>query len=552
MTGYPWQPGDLLLAADLNAAFANGIALAGGPFLPLVGGALSGNLSVGGTLGVTGAATFSVSLSSPTISNGTGLLTVQPNIAGATQIAGAMRHGPTTGAIYNIGASNITSHTDPWFVSWVSAGNAGGAGTPISGTSAINSFQITDVVQTTGGVQGINLTHNVAPNGTSASGPRIGIGVSLVQVGSLQGGTISNTSISSAAVFNMWCRSNLGGTANAYAGGLNALNITTQIEGAATFISGGSGFEIDTGAVAGTSYGAITQQLNVVERTHAVRGYQNENISLLVVAQSGALADLMYGLRFVDNDAGNPFDPKAKLVYAGVDRQALPVPAASNLDFGNTVVAAFHERRPYGATVPLQANGITTATRLTSDGQAPSGFIYEATGLARGSGYTVFPTVTVTGGTGAQVNAMLGTGNVMSKPGVYNAGTNVPAEATAAVTGTGSGATIGLGMAGNTLNFAINSAIHCEARIVMRSTTGEAICWSCEFGARMGATASTTAIIGSPTWIQVWATAGAAAAIGISAPAADTTLGAINITVTPTSLTWSGGGTVRVTKSSRV
>jgi hypothetical protein len=161
--------------------------------------------------------------------------------------------------------------------------------------------------------------------------------------------------------------------------------------------------------------------------------------------------------------------------------------------------------------------------------------------------------VTVTGGSGVQINGNFSITS-MSKPGIFNPGTGVPPEATAAVTGGGASVngTITLRMAGNTMNFPINSAVDFDARVVMRSTTGEAICWSCEFGARMGATASTTAIIGAPAWTQVWATAGAAAAIGISPPVADTTLGAINITVTPSSLTWSGGGQVRMTKSSRV
>jgi hypothetical protein len=226
---------------------------------------------------------------------------------------------------------------------------------------------------------------------------------------------------------------------------------------------------------------------------------------------------------------------------------------AADMDFGNNTVSAFHERAPYVVILPLQANAITGATRLTSDGSAASSFIYETRVTARGTGYTTIPTITVTGGSGTVLHTQLALGGGMGKVGVFNPGTGVPAEAIAAVTGGGgSGATVALVMAGNTMNFPINSAVDFDARVVMRSTTGEAVCWTCEWGATMGATASTTAIIGAPTWTVVWSTAGALAAIGISNPTADTTLGAINVTVTPTSLTWSGGGQVRMTKSTRV
>jgi len=503
--------------------------------LPLTGGVVSG------TLGVTGS-----------ITNGTGPLTIQPNVLGTTQLGGGIQHVNPSNATHYITSNNIASHTDPWMVSFIWLGNSGGAGAPLTGISAANNFLINDIVAMNGNVQGLSVTHNIAPNGNAASGSRSAFTASLIQLGSSQGGTITGSGISSGAVINAWGRSNLGGTSALYTGALNGLNAVAKIQNGATFVLGSSGFEIDTSAETGSSYTAITQQLNVVLSTHQVRGYLNENISTLMAAQVGAVADMMYGVRYIDQSAANPFDPKAKLLYVGKNNANAVATVASNLDHGNTTVGAFHSRSPYSQSVPLQANGITGATRLTSDGLAASSFIYEAQPTNLGSGYTANPTVTVTGGTGAVVNAIQGQGNVMAKVGVFNPGSGVPAEATAAVTGTGTGGTVALVMAGNTMNFGINSAVDFDARVVMRSTTGEAICWSCSFGARMGATASTTAIIGSPAWTQVWATAGAAAAIGISPPAADTTLGAINITVTPTSLTWSGGGMVRMTKSSRV
>ena len=47
MTGYPWSTGDELLAADLNAAIANSVALGGG-MLPLTGGTMLGPIALAG------------------------------------------------------------------------------------------------------------------------------------------------------------------------------------------------------------------------------------------------------------------------------------------------------------------------------------------------------------------------------------------------------------------------------------------------------------------------------------------------------------------------
>jgi len=184
-------------------------------------------------------------------------------------------------------------------------------------------------------------------------------------------------------------------------------------------------------------------------------------------------------------DATNPLAPL--VVASSTHGAAMGVGAAG--DFGDLTVKAFTVRYPFSQNVPLQANNIIAATRLTSDGLAPGSFTYDAA-IGR--------------------------------------------------------------TAGNTLNFGVNSAVDFEARIVMRSTTGQAVCWTSRWGATMGATAATTAIVGAPVWAVAWATAGALAAIGISNPTADTVNGGINVTVTPISLTWSGGGTVRMTKSVRV
>jgi hypothetical protein len=51
MTGYPWSSGEPLLAADLNAAIANSVAISG--VLPLSGGTMTGPLNLpGGALAI--------------------------------------------------------------------------------------------------------------------------------------------------------------------------------------------------------------------------------------------------------------------------------------------------------------------------------------------------------------------------------------------------------------------------------------------------------------------------------------------------------------------
>lgn len=62
MTGYPWHSGDQLLAADLNAAFANGAGLAGGPFLPLIGGTVGPLTTAAHLTGTTQASNLAVNM----------------------------------------------------------------------------------------------------------------------------------------------------------------------------------------------------------------------------------------------------------------------------------------------------------------------------------------------------------------------------------------------------------------------------------------------------------------------------------------------------------
>jgi hypothetical protein len=201
-------------------------------------------------------------------------------------------------------------------------------------------------------------------------------------------------------------------------------------------------------------------------------------------------------------------------------------------------------------TVPLQASGITGATRLTSDGQTANGFVYDAILTDFGTGYTGNPTVSVSAGTGPVVHAAASGGGIIADVGVYTPGSAVPAEATASVSGGGgSGGAISLGVAGNTINLPIGSTNTVVCYVSAQSVSGLSYGFTIAFVINMGATSSTTALVGSPSWSLVAPVGGTAIAMSV---AADTTLGAVNITATPASGTWSVGGSCTVVSTKQV
>ena len=439
----------------------------------------------------------------------------------------------------------------PWLASLVNA-----KGPSLTGQFDAMSFTIQDDTHvSSGGLVGLNIAMNVAPNGNSASGGKIAFSATLDEIGTSQGGTITSSGIASGGVINAWSSSNTGGASSNYIGALNGLNCTMELKSGATFKDGGTGLEVDTTAATGSSYDAIEQVLISTLSNHAVAGRLNANAGILFTGASGAIADTMDMIRVGGQGSAYPGHPFGRIFYAGATQgyTLTSQVSASAFDVANNTFKSFTFRAPFKQDVVLQASGITSATRLTSDLGPASSFIYDAL-FSGGTGFTTNPTIAVTGGTGASVMARIDANGFPQKIGVANAGTGVPSNATASVSGGGgTGMTVALRIAGNTLNFPVNSAVDISGRLVFRSSTsGDAICWSIEFGATQGATPGTTAIVGSPTWTQVWATGSAAAHIAISTPTADTTLGAINITVTPSAETWTGGGTFSVNKSVQI
>lgn len=527
--------GDVELDGDVTVAGA--VALNGGGTLTgtFTGGTL--NSTFNGVLGGTTPAAASVTTLSTT---------------GATSFG--QRTAKTFGSQFNLTSNNQFVPASLWASDFVYVGNSGGSGSPLTGFSYVNSSTISDsaFMSGAGGIIGWNFEHDVVPNGTSGSGPRTAFGASLLY---RAGGTYTNAGIGSGGVINCWAATNLGGTSGVYAGALNGFNATARLLSGATFAVGASGIEIDTSAETGSSYDLINQLLLVSLGSHSQRGYVNENTSIVISAQVGALADLMYGLRFGSQGAALAFDPYSKLIFSSIGLAATRQTVAANMDFSNNTVKFAATRQPFRTETMLQATAITGVTRLTTDGGSANGFVYDVILTNAGSGFTSHPTFTVTGGTGSVIHAEASSGTV-GPPGVYNPGTGVPAEASVAITG-GSGATATLVIGGNTLNFPINTAVHVDITLTATTFTHggtDAVTWKISFGAYMSATASTTAIIGSPSWAVSEQTTGAAAKFSGSAPAApaaDTTLGAINVSITPTTGTWDVAAWCEITRTSR-
>jgi hypothetical protein len=106
-------------------------------------------------------------------------------------------------------------------------------------------------------------------------------------------------------------------------------------------------------------------------------------------------------------------------------------------------------------------------------------------------------------------------------------------------------------IAGNTLNFAPNTTIHANCSLVAQNSGGtEQLGEHIYFGATQGSTPGTVAILGSPSWVSDFSVG--TPTITFSTPAADTTLGAVNLTVVPTAGTWTVGGSCRLTSTAQV
>jgi hypothetical protein len=544
-------------AASLNSGGALSGTFTGNPIFngnPIFSGAVTFTGSAPSGAGITalfGSPPAIGSVAPGSVSSASGALNgtlgaTTPNTAAVTSLTQSMSYIQIDPNPFDLASASTQLCTSAQF--WCSHATVTSIGT-LTGVTDATSFVLADSVLSSGQVQGWDYVLTVAPNGTSASGTRLGMVVLLQQIGTLNGGTITNSGISTAFGASVAMKSNLGGTATLYAGEGNAFVTYCELFATATYTHGCAAYETDIGVAAGGSYDQISHFNLVTSSQHAVEGLTNSNFGIQITAQTGARADIKYGIKFADASSQYAFDPFAHLLSSPVPGSG-SLSAASGIDFANMTYKAFSSRQPFSMDVPLQATGITTATRLTSTGAAANSFVYEAVVTGRGTGYTSNPTVAVTGCTSTVINAEPGNGGAFGLSGVYTPGSACAAESTASISGGGgSGATMALQIAGNTVNLPINSTNTIQCSAAAQDASGHSYGFTISFGVTMGATASTTALVGSPTWMQVYPASGTAIALSV---AADTTLGAVNITATPTSGTWNIGGKCTVVSTSQV
>lgn len=484
-------------------------------------------------------------------------LTITRSTGMATWASGQTLTHLTTGPTLSLTGNNATlSNTNP--IAWLN--ESGFVSGTLSGSTTGNVWGVTvnDKIASTSSSapQIFSWIENIAPNSNTASGNRILANFFQNVVGSSTGGTYTNPGIDQAINAAIWVQSNEGGTSSLYQGAHTTYGEYCELKNGATFVGGCASFENDLTAETGSSYLRNTQGLFVHLAGNAVLGLLGPDLGLQWSEQTGAS---VIGYKCIlclgtQGQAGFPSNPAGAVIYA--DALLGGTPQLGNIiDATQVTLSGCYNREPFVLECSVQANGITGATRLTTDGQSANGYVSNAIVTARGSGYTSQPSVTVTGCTGATIGASVGAGSTVGFLGVSAPGTGCAAESTMSISGGGGSSGAGkLTIVGNTLNFPINSTINVACTIAATSfphSGSDAIGWHIQFGATMGATASTAAIVGSPSWTQDYATASAASHIGISTPAADTSLGAINLTITPTSGTWDVGGSCKVTKSAQ-
>lgn len=544
---------------------------------------IKGNHTVAGTFGVTGAATFGAAGTALSVTNNAAFGTATVGLAGNkltmtpganSTTAFAFTQSGTAGYSFDrpivlkpqIGAPVLTLNgSAPVLDSSTNTcglicSNGFFGGTITSGASSVGMVSMTFsdkmLFSGTSVPQIFSIIHDIAPSANTATGNRVTFNVTQGIFGSSQSGSYTNTRINQAAQFTITAGSNEGGSSTVYQGLHTTLGVTCQMTAGATFNKSCAGSEWDLQAPTGSSYEINTQALYVHVPGNDVQGRLGPDFGLVISDAAGSLSKGYNAIVSLGGLSGGfPDQPNGAFVYAS--GQLASSHLATFTDTTNITFDGCEKRSPFSQTCGLQATGIAGATRLTTDGAAAASFIYRAVITNPGTSYTTNPVITIAGCTGGDVEGGLGQGNVISYFGISDRASACAAEATMTVSNEGGVTATGkLVIAGNTLNFPINSTVNIVCRVTATTLTHggtDGVGWDINFGATMGATASTAAIVGSPAWTLDYQTSGAAAKFSGSAPAvptADTTFGAVNLSITPTTGTWDVGGSCAMTKSS--
>jgi hypothetical protein len=446
----------------------------------------------------------------------------------------------------------------------------------------------------------------VGHTGTGFNGTLTGVNTQLV----LNAATLTNAGWGLVGVQSKVIgAANVGGTATAPVGYIYGANPWAQLQGTGTHYSGISGQETDASMEAGSSADAFDITQLVLTKDHAAHGTYTDAGLVLTAQDTTAVGvrNLIVAGTFASQF---PLDPNGYIFQAQGDPSSLPLAGAGGVDLnlfsatGNGLEGGgFYWRSP-GVQILSNAAQVgygsitsgTSGVTIAANYQNMSGTSRTITVANGGSGWVAGQIACDNLGDCVQVQQSAGVvtlvGQVLSSAWAISPPANPVAftamsnnnqasglmlnlvwnpETTVSINPSGglvqfsgsvwqallaSGtitaptrltATGAAPSSGNTLNLAPNSAIDAKCRVVARAATGETIGWDIDFGATQGASASTTAIAGTPSWTQVFATGSAASEISIATPAPDTTLGAVNMTINPSSGTWAVNGSCQMT-----
>jgi hypothetical protein len=371
-----------------------------------------------------------------------------------------------------------------------------------------------------------------------------------------------NTGNGQAVNFASQAASNEGGTSTFYSGIHTTVDTYCEILTGATYMGGAACEESDMLAQSGTQILRNTQILYVHLTGNNQLGWLGPDLGAVFAEQSDSNTAIGYKQIFSlgSNAAGFPSQANGAILYAYTGSVTNPSTLATGIDTANVNYTGCINRSPFTKTCNLQAGPITGATLLTTDGSGvATSFVYQVDLTNRGSLLTFQPTASIPLCTGAVVNGSINivTGQVVDF-GVNNRGSACKAEATMTVAAQNGGTAAAgqLLIEGNSLNFPPNTGVTVNCQVTANGTvsgTQYTIGWTNTFSASMGANSASTVVPPSQTWTQAQgATSGAPSFISIAAPTANTTLGAINTIITPTSGTWSVGGSCTMTSPAQI